>query len=183
MSGDWTATCPPDLMRDFPRLSSFGVAFERLLVELKADHPTSRRGWSKATLSPGVVDDAAQEWFGYGNCPLLAQALHEMSGWPMRVVERAEAGSELETTWHHLGVLTPHDRFLDILGPREDDEVIQQYRTPGGAYRVRSITFEEGVEFGQFPVEGWRGHSTSVAVETICYFAHRLIQQAMEVGA
>lgn len=162
---------------DFPLLGRYGVAFERLQVELKADAPTFRQGWWKVTLSPGVVDDAAKEWFGYGNCGLLAQALWEVSGWPMGVVEQTP--EEGQVTWVHLGVIIPNDRFLDILGVRENGKVIQQYSKPGSTYRVRPITFKEGVEFGQFPRRGWRSKSDSISVETIRYFAHRLVEHAL----
>ncbi|WP_436764391.1 hypothetical protein [Streptosporangium sp. V21-05] len=89
-------------------------------------------GHTKLTLRPGVVDAAAIELYGYGECAVLARALHLRTGWPLALVQLVErpyrwAHVGLLNRWAHVGVLTPAGHLLDIHGTRSLDQVVADY--------------------------------------------------------
>ena len=73
-------------------------------------------------LTPGVLDDAAAEFFANGHCASMALALHEITGWPlvsMDVVQESDdddGNFRIARTGGHGVVLSPLG-FLDALGP------------------------------------------------------------------
>ena len=85
-------------------------------VTIHLPRPTNRRGLTTVTLTPGVVDEDAEEVFSFGYCYLLALAMHEATGWRIAVLDRLEP----DGSWRgvHVAVVTPDDWFVDIRGRR-----------------------------------------------------------------
>ena len=52
------------------------------------------------------------DMFGRGGCWALAQAIHDLTGWPMRALRRAGG-----LPGGHAFIETPDGRYLDIHGP------------------------------------------------------------------
>ncbi|GAA0948551.1 hypothetical protein [Nonomuraea longicatena] len=102
----------------YPHLAQYaaGRPFDQVGVEFLPSEPTRRLGMSRLVLRPGVVDDAATEFFAWGYCWLLAGALREATGWPYGLVERQRPDG---WEWTHVGVITPGGRFLDVMGERD----------------------------------------------------------------
>jgi hypothetical protein len=61
-------------------------------------------------VTPGVLDERAIAAFGRGQCHALALALHDETGWPLRVLEDEEADAV------HVFVITPEGKALDAGG-------------------------------------------------------------------
>lgn len=165
--------------RDRYPLLSAGVArfgdypLHMLVVDVVLNVPTTRRKLARVNLSPGVVDDQALEYFGYGACCLLAAAMHEQSGWDMAV---AYSRHGRDTTWNHMGVVAPDGRFLDIKGLRTVRSVIDQYDADG----VARVTLDYATEAKAIPAGGWHSQSVPIVVELIRYFADTLLEQALD---
>lgn len=61
--------------------------------------------------------DTDFDMFGRGGCFALAQAIHDLTGWPMRALKRAGG-----LPGGHAFIETPDGRYLDIRGPADPDE-------------------------------------------------------------
>ncbi|MFF5115030.1 hypothetical protein [Streptosporangium sp. NPDC000509] len=85
-------------------------------------------GHTELTVRPGVVDDAAIELYGYGECAVLARAMHLRTGWPLALVETVERIYR----WAHVGVLTPAGHLLDIHGNRSLQQVQADFKREHG---------------------------------------------------
>lgn len=160
---------------DYPALRErAGVgAFENVVIEFRRDTPTNRRKVTSAFISPGVVDDEAIEWFAYGNCWLLAGALHERSGWPLAGVADTRPWDGL--WWRHIGVIEPGGLFLDIQGARPHPVVLEQHN--GTDIVLKSLREWERLEV--IPSDGWRAKCLHpLVLDTVQYFAERLIAAA-----
>jgi hypothetical protein len=105
--------------------------------------PTTRRGLTTVTLTPGVIDDDVVEVFAYGYCYLLACVLHEISGWPFGFVETYHPSSG---QWQlaHACVIAPDGRLVDV-GGRWDfsGELIDRHGVPLAARLRRVEDFAE----------------------------------------
>ncbi|MEW9527299.1 hypothetical protein [Microbispora sp. NPDC049125] len=164
------------------RMAAAGRPLGEVPVEFLPSNPTTRHGLSRLVLRPGVIDDAADEFFAWGYCWLLAAALHEVTGWPFGLIERwREDGQEWE--WTHVGVITPAGRFLDIRGCH-DRAVLTAGLT--GAYgmptRIRTGRFpalRQAMRMAEdTPPDWWLGALTDpILTETVRYFAAHLINQ------
>lgn len=81
-------------------------------------------------LTPGVIDGSAQNIFLQGGCAILAIALHDATGWAIIGItdrhnvygDQIGGGSCL-----HWCVKTPDGQFLDILGLRSPEDVVEAY--------------------------------------------------------
>ena len=100
------------------------------------------------TLTPGIIDDDAVRAFTRGQCAELAVALHDRTGWPLRVLVQganswlsladdeavyaaARRGDPLPSTylynlWGHVMVERPDGRLVDIYGARTPDTVLAE---------------------------------------------------------
>lgn len=83
------------------------------------------------TLTPGVLDGAAEGAFMGGACGALALVLHEATGWPLVALTDAHnvygdhvgGGSCL-----HYGVRRPADgAFIDVLGAHTDEDILSEH--------------------------------------------------------
>jgi hypothetical protein len=61
------------------------------------------------------------DMFGRGGCWALAQAVHELTGWPMRAFRRGAGPGG------HVFTETPGGAFLDIRGASPRDEFLRQW--------------------------------------------------------
>jgi hypothetical protein len=140
-----------------PISSSCGLLDEVTMI-VRASQPTTRRGLTEAVISTRRATDDALEWYGYGNCHILAGALHEVSGWPFAIVAGDENSGSPKVIVH-VGVMTPDGRFLDIAGAREHSEVLRQYASPGGSNAIYTVSLDDLVHAGQYRnTDGWRDH-------------------------
>jgi len=61
-----------------------------------------------AGLTPGVLDEAAVEFFANGHCASMALALHRLTGWQI---------VRMRPLWTHAVVRCQYGRLLDARGP------------------------------------------------------------------
>jgi hypothetical protein len=84
-------------------------------------------------LRPGVVDGEARRFYGDAACALLAEALHELTGWPLLAVCAATGRGD---GWHeaiHAAVISPDGRTaIDIHGTAPAREVISRWDSEHG---------------------------------------------------
>lgn len=120
-------------------------------------------------LTPGVINDEAVLAFTRGHCAELALALHDRTGWPLRIVVQANidwvsladdpavlAAADqghripygyLQQLWAHVLVERPDGLLVDINGARTPDTVIDEHDWNGtgtaplddGPYRHRIL--------------------------------------------
>lgn len=83
-------------------------------VNLRTQH------WVEAT--PGVIDGQAHDWYRHGNCALLAITLHDLTGWPLLLLDADPQG------WVHAAVRAPDGRLLDIGGPDTAEDLAGYFR-------------------------------------------------------
>jgi hypothetical protein len=82
------------------------------------------------SLTPGVLDGAAENAFARGACSALAIAMHDALGWPVVAITdahnvhggRAGGGSAL-----HWTVRRPDGLLVDVLGAHEPDRLVADY--------------------------------------------------------
>lgn len=128
--------------------------------------PTANLGLTELRVTPGVIDAAALELYLYGQCQVLALALHEQTGWPLWVAEQQHPSGTW--TWAHVGVQAPDGRWLDILGQRAGHEVISWLEQWGPPARLRLLgdLAEWHVMLGRpasTPASWWRTRITDEA--------------------
>ena len=73
-------------------------------------------------LTPGVLDDAAAEFFANGHCASMALALHEITGWPLVSLDVEQECDDEDGNWQSVkvsghGVVLSPLGFLDAKGP------------------------------------------------------------------
>lgn len=95
-----------------------------------------------------------QEAFTFGDCWLLARAMHNITGWQMVAVGcTGGAVDGMLRDWVHIAVRTPQGLILDINGLHTDDEVRDQWQ---GEFWM--VSDEEGViEIFDIDVAFWEG--------------------------
>jgi hypothetical protein len=71
---------------------------------------------------PGVIDPWAVQWYRHGNCALLAITLHDLTGWPLLLLDADPQG------WVHAAVRAPDGRVLDIGGPDGAEDLAGYFR-------------------------------------------------------
>lgn len=62
------------------------------------------------------MSSADYDMFGRGGCWALAQAIHDLTGWPMRALDRTDGPGG------HAFIEMPDGRFLDVHGAQNPDE-------------------------------------------------------------
>lgn len=100
----------------------------------------------------GVIDGAARTVFTTGQCHALALALHERTGWPIRVLAYGRKGAAV-TSGNHLVVVDPDGNAVDIEGRRPLAEAKRQWGL-GRAIPV-SPGYVQKMADGSFGVDGW----------------------------
>jgi hypothetical protein len=78
---------------------------------------------------PAITDEATRDRYLFGDCWMLAEAVHARTGWPYAVVADGAQDMDGQPTddldgaarvgWTHAGVLTPDGRVLDVDGAHE----------------------------------------------------------------
>jgi hypothetical protein len=96
--------------------------------------PTANLKATRLRVTPGVTDAQAVELFAYSQCQFLALAIHEETGWPLRVAEIFREG---KWRWVHVGVLAPAGQWLDIGGLRDGRAVTAWLSAWGLPVRLR----------------------------------------------
>lgn len=95
-----------------------------------------------------------QEAFTWGDCWLLARAMHNITGWQMVAVgcSGGRADGALRD-WVHIAVRTPEGSILDIDGFHTDDETTARWRED-----FWMVSAEEGdIEVFDVDVDMWNG--------------------------
>jgi hypothetical protein len=84
------------------------------------------------------------ERYLYGDCNLLARALHDRTGWPLVYVDEDNDAGEKMVVFH-VGVETPDRRFLDVAGPHDnyEFEYVDQAEDISGTDRFDALTDDE----------------------------------------
>ncbi|MEV5495631.1 hypothetical protein AB0M50_09520 [Nonomuraea fuscirosea] len=165
----------------YPHLekAAAGQPFEHVEVEVVPSAPTNRHGLTRLVLHPGVINDAADEFFAWGYCWLLAAALREATGWAYGLVERWREDDGWE--WTHVGVITPAGRFLDIRGCHDRDGLTATLTDAYGMpTRIRPGTFADlrqttGLA-DDTPPDWWLGAlGEPILADVVRYFAASLL--------
>ncbi|MEU0503173.1 helix-turn-helix transcriptional regulator [Nocardia sp. NPDC005998] len=105
-------------------------------IEFDLEEPTSH-GRHKLTLTPGVVDEQAAEFFAGAYCHFLAGALHSLTSWDVVVIDAMADGQWVP---RHVAVRTPDGDLLDILGRADLAELMSGVK--GETLRHRVVTGE-----------------------------------------
>lgn len=76
-----------------------------------------------------TITEAHRERFTYRDCHLLAAAIHRRTGWPLHAVALPEEDGHLtpNSAWAHAFVRMPDGRCLDVSGPRDGDDLLDDY--------------------------------------------------------
>ncbi|MGR6921240.1 hypothetical protein ACU635_43950 [[Actinomadura] parvosata] len=154
-----------------------GWPLTHLTVSFDLRQPTLRQGLTRVQLSPGVIDDTAREYFGYGGCCLLAGALHEATEWPLVIAVKPNQHGTFD--WAHMGVTPKPGWFFDICGARPYGEVIEEYAATG----VHVVTLDHAFEVGAFGPDTWDHGLDPALVEVLRYFAETLFDKYLTGGS
>ena len=91
-------------------------------------------------VTPGVIDEAAEEAFMSGQCHALAYEVHKRTGWEI-------AGLlDVEKDVFHLFNITPEGKAVDIMGSVDHKEYHTQEHFDGDARYMRRRIKPETVE-------------------------------------
>lgn len=95
-----------------------------------------------------------QEAFTYGDCWLLARALHNITGWQMVAVGNTGGkASGVLRDWAHMAVRTPQGTILDITGTHDDKDILDVW-----SEQFSFMSAEQGVmEVFDVAPEDWFG--------------------------
>lgn len=109
-------------------------------------------------LTPGVLDGIAKRAFKFGDCDILAVALHDATGWPIvkitdkhNVFDDGEAGGG--SALHYM-VRHPDGGLVDVDGLHSEDEILDEYYgmadadddNPDGEAAVGTTTRAEAID-------------------------------------
>lgn len=110
----------------------------------------------------GLFTEREIEAFNYGDCWLLALAIHRLTDW--KIVGVGVKGQEDRggyRDWCHIAVQTPNNKILDINGVHTKDEVIQRWslamwKALNSPVRVELFSspnpaYNKAIVFGQRP--------------------------------
>lgn len=100
-------------------------------------------GHRRITLTAGVLDEQAREFFGRFRCHRLAAAMACLTGWPVLVVDRGSTGGEWAAT--HSAVCAPSGGVVDVFGEAEPAALVQRCQAahPGVPVVARTVAVGE----------------------------------------
>lgn len=97
---------------------------------------------------------ALEERFTKGECDLLSDALHEVTGWPVVAVGDGEGGV---VGWVHAGVRMPSGDILDARGAHDPLAWLDDWAPFVDAYGEDLEGYDaESVEVSSAEIYGWR---------------------------
>lgn len=82
----------------------------------------------QTAVTPGVLDENAQDTFTHGQCHALAKAIHQRTGWPIAIIATATCTQDYDVCeqdrytstcpcqFQHTVTVLPDGRLLDITG-------------------------------------------------------------------
>jgi len=81
------------------------------------------------------LSEEITEAFTCGDCWLLADALHRITGFPHAFIVPDDEWEPIieDCGWVHVGVLTPDGKFLDVMGLASPTEAAQEWEHVGGS--------------------------------------------------
>lgn len=141
------------------------------------------RGIQQVRLTPGVLDQDADEYLGRHYCHWLAAAMATLTGWPhVVVIETVRNGRTIPA---HSAALAPGGAMLDVFGTELDATVLEQRYSPTNDEAATSrIVAVENMPGDVFPRRDHRGnrlwwvaaaHDRTGVV--FVHFAHLLLQR------
>ena len=74
-----------------------------------------------------------QEAFTLGDCWLLAETIHKMTGYPIVTTQWEEPG---DSNWSHAGIRLPDKRILDIIGIWSEEEWLHHWHQNDDTYNI-----------------------------------------------
>ncbi|MEW9530736.1 hypothetical protein [Microbispora sp. NPDC049125] len=151
-----------------------GRPLDQVKVPVRTDLASFRHGWQNFTLTPGVADEQAVEYFCYGWCYLLAAAIHERTGASYVFIDRLREDGEWR--WCHVGILASGGMFLDINGVENIPSTGPCFNTRGEEIKFRverdTSTFHS---FVPSRLDWWNCEVEPLTADVIRYFADQLI--------
>lgn len=136
---------------------SFGLQGDRYALALSAARAilaaetTNGPDSSRAS----VLSLALEERFTEGECDLLSDALHELTGWPVVAVGDGDGGV---VGWVHAGVRMPSGDILDARGAHDPLIWLDDWAHFVDAYGEDLEGYDaENVEVSTAELYGWRG--------------------------
>lgn len=81
-------------------------------------------------LTPGILDGCAKRAFKFGDCDVLAIALHDATGWPLVKVTdswNVHSGHAGDGSALHWMVRHPSGKLLDVDGLHDEEDVLRRY--------------------------------------------------------
>lgn len=91
-----------------------------------------------------------------GECDVLADALHALTGWPVVVVGDGHAG---QVGWVHAGVQSPEGLIVDALGRHEPLDWLDCWAPVVDAYGEGNVEFcSDDVGIDPAEIYGWCGY-------------------------
>lgn len=87
------------------------------------------------------ISDEENEMFTEGDCGLLARELHKQNGYPVVAIGLRQTGQT--TSWQHMVVRTPENRFLDVTGIQTESSLKGAWSYRFSVRPDEEIVFEE----------------------------------------
>lgn len=128
----------------------YALALSAARAILAADAAYRRNTSRRPPLNP-----ALEERFTEGECDLLSDALHELTGWPVVAVGDGDGGV---VGWVHAGVRMPSGDILDARGAHDPLTWLDDWAHFVDAYGEHLEGYDaENVEVSAAEIYGWRG--------------------------
>lgn len=104
----------------------------------------------------GRLSRVLQDRFIGGECDVLSDALHALTGWPVVVVGDGDAG---QVGWVHAGVQSPEGLILDAVGRYQPSDWLDCWAPVVDAYGERIPEFcADDVGIDPAEIYGWCGY-------------------------
>ena len=141
-------------------------------VNIELAPPGTDHGYTKLTLTAGVIDWQARELLGCCHCHYLAGAVHALTGWNMIAFF---AAGDPGPSPRHTAVLTPQGRVLDINGVHGTPQDCIR----GSDLEARPFSTREANQLYDGHDEDdrfwWARGQTDVAVAVFAHYARLLV--------
>jgi len=129
------------------------------------------------SLTPGVLNPAAENAFTRGACGALAIAMHDATGWPIVAItdhhnvygDKAGGGSAL-----HWVVRRPDGMLVDVDGAHDPDELLERYHDEAddGTAAIGTSTRADAMEWYQ------EGSGSAIPLKLAATFVQAVIERA-----